>query len=70
LARLAGDVFVTVQHHLRTERWMAAHLDGEVPPLRVKNMKMIMVDVRPRLFLPDVPDLATTGHLHIPDKSW
>src|ERR1700758_897857 len=35
LARLAGDVFVAVQHHLRGERRMPADLDGQMAPIEV-----------------------------------
>ena len=67
-ARLAGDILVTVQHRLCPERRMAAHFDNDVHPLRIENMEMIMVDVRPRLFLAILPE--PDRHLHIPDQSW
>src|SRR5258708_1343242 len=45
LARLAGDVFMTVQDHLRGERWMSADLDGDMPPVTVENMKRVVVHI-------------------------
>src|SRR2546423_13043520 len=35
LARLAGNVFVAVQHHLGGERRMPADLDGQMAPVGV-----------------------------------
>ena len=39
---------------------MAAHFDGDVPSLRVENMKVLMVDARPQLLPPDIPELVGT----------
>src|SRR5215469_3615616 len=44
-ARLAGDVFVTVEHHLGGERRVTADLDGDVAPVRIEDVKGIVVDV-------------------------
>ena len=38
LARLAGYVLVGVQDHLHRKRRMSADLDGDVAPVRIKNM--------------------------------
>src|ERR1700740_3166971 len=47
LARLAGDVFVAVQHHLGGERRMPADLDRQMAPVGVEDVKGIVVDIEP-----------------------
>src|SRR5216684_506706 len=42
LLRRTSHVFVTVQHHLCAEWRMPAHLDRQVTPVRVQDMKRIM----------------------------
>src|SRR5260370_39585474 len=37
--RLTGPVLVPVQHHLCAEGWVSTHLDRQVPPVRVQDMK-------------------------------
>jgi hypothetical protein len=44
LARLAGDVLMTVEHHLGRERRVAAELDGDVAPLGIEDVKGIVVE--------------------------
>src|SRR6201993_1136632 len=39
LARLAGDVFVAVQHHLGGERRMPADLDRQMAPVGVEDVE-------------------------------
>ena len=53
-ARLAGNVLVAVQDHLGGEGRMPADLDREMAPVRVEDVKRIVVDVRHRLFAFDV----------------
>src|SRR5215831_19610801 len=45
LARLAGDVFVAVQHHLSGERRMPADLDRQMAPFGVENVVRIVVHI-------------------------
>ena len=47
---LTGDVLMTIKDHLSRERRMAADLDGDVAPLRIANMKRIVVDIGIGLF--------------------
>src|ERR1700730_15954830 len=54
LARLAGNVLVAVQDYLGGEGRMPADLDGQMAPLRVEDVKRIVVDIRHRLFSFDV----------------
>src|SRR6516162_2224954 len=44
-ARLAGDVFVTVQYHLGGERRMPADLDSQMAPVGVEDVERIVVDI-------------------------
>ena len=66
--RLTGHILVTVQHHLCPEGRVPAHLDGEVPPVRVQDMKRVMIDVGPGLFGRQLAELAGTSHLRIPNQ--
>ena len=62
--RGAGDVLVTVQNHLRTERRMPAHLDRQMSPGRVHDVEGVVVDELPGLL--QIADLARgrrAGHL-------
>src|ERR1700746_1631687 len=54
LAGLARNIFVPVQQNLRRKRRMTAYFDGHVSPLRVQNMKRVVVDIRHRLLSLDV----------------
>src|ERR1700757_2585163 len=54
LARLASDVFVTVQYHLGGEWRMPADLDGQMAPVGVEDVERIVVDIGHRLFSFDV----------------
>jgi hypothetical protein len=60
---------MAVQHDLCPERRMAAHLDRDMSPLRVQDLKMVVMDLRPGLLRYDMADLAGTSHLHIPPQS-
>jgi hypothetical protein len=40
---------VSVEHHLQGKGRMAAHLDGEVAPLSVDEVKVVMINLRPAL---------------------
>ena len=48
-AGTAFDPFVSVEHHLQGKGRMAAHLDGEVAPLFVDEVKVVMIHIRPLL---------------------
>jgi hypothetical protein len=41
--------FMPIERNLQAKGRMAAHLDGEVSPLRVHNMEMVVIDQRPAL---------------------
>src|SRR6266403_1628147 len=47
LARLAGNVFMTVQDHLGREGRMPANLDGQMAPVRIEDVKRVVVDIEP-----------------------
>src|ERR1041384_395582 len=53
-ARLTGHVLVAIQDHLRGEWRMSADLHGDVAPLRVEDMKRIVVHIWHRLLAFDV----------------
>jgi hypothetical protein len=57
---LTGHVLMTVQHDFCPERWMSTHLDGDVSPVGIEDMKMIVVDVGSRFLASDVADLTRT----------
>jgi len=40
---MTGYVFVTVQHDLSGKRRVPADFDGEVAPVRIEDMKRVMV---------------------------
>jgi hypothetical protein len=66
--RLTDHVFVAVQNDLRSERRMATHLDRQMPPVRIEDMKRIMIDVRPGLFGHELAEFTCAGHLRFPNK--
>src|SRR6476620_1402622 len=49
LAGAAFDPFVSVEHHLHAKGRMTTHLDGEMSPLFVDEVKVVVIDVRPGL---------------------
>ena len=59
---LAGDVLMTIKDHLSRERRMAADLDGDVAPLRIEDMKRIVVDIGHRPFWFDMMVGANIPH--------
>src|ERR1700719_562157 len=62
LARLAGDVLMTVQDHLGREGRMPADLDGEMTPVRIEDVKRVVVDIRGGLLSFDVVFGADIPH--------
>src|SRR6267142_1282464 len=62
LARLAGNVFMTVQDHLGREGRMPADLDGQMAPVRIEDVKRVVVDIGHRLFSFDVVLRADIPH--------
>ncbi len=64
VGRLQAHVLVPIQDDLRAEGRMARHLDGEVPPLRIQDVKGVVLDER---FLgPQVAQHAPTRPRHLP----
>ena len=57
---------MAVEHDLRGERWVPGHLDRDVSPLRIHEMKGVMVDVR--VLLGDVADHPGRGPVHLPHR--
>src|SRR6266478_4270018 len=47
LARLAGNVVMAVQDHLGREGRMPADLDGQMAPVRVEDVKRVVVHIEP-----------------------
>lgn len=43
---LMGHVFMTIENHLSIKGRMRAEFDGQMSPLRVHDMKRIMIDIR------------------------
>ncbi len=64
-AGLAGDMLVTVQDHLRTERRVASHLDRQMTPIRVEDVERVVIDVGPAFG--QVLDHGL-GTLHVPRR--
>src|SRR5467141_4059222 len=54
LACLASNILMAVQDHLSGERRMAADLDGQMAPVRVEDVKRVVVHIRHRLLSFDV----------------
>ena len=46
LARLTRDIFVAIQDDLGGKRRMTADLDGQMSPIRIDNVKRVVVDIR------------------------
>jgi hypothetical protein len=67
--RLAGNVLVAIQDDPSVEWRVAAHADRNVPPVRVHDVEVVMVDVRPRFFSRHVADLSVTRFPHRPHDS-
>ena len=61
-----GDVLVAVEHHLRAERRVPGHLDGQVPERRVHDVEAVVVDVLPLLL--DIGDDPARGPVHLPHR--
>ena len=61
------DVLMPVEHHLRAERRMPGHLDGQVPERRVHDVEAVVVDVLPLLL--DIRDDPARGAVHLPHRS-
>ena len=59
-----GDVLVAVEHHLRAERRVPGHLDGQVPERRVHDVEAVVVDVLPLLL--QVRDGPARRAVHLP----
>src|SRR5215831_3753632 len=62
LVRLTGNIFVAIQDDLSGERRMTTDLDGQMPPLRVANVKRVVVDIRHGLLSLDVALCADIPH--------
>lgn len=59
-----GHVFMAIQNDLRTERRMAGHLDGDVPPVGIYDMEGIVVNEDSFRF--EVADDAAARSLNLP----
>src|SRR4249919_138635 len=57
---------VTVQDHLRTKRWIAAHPDRYMTPLLIYQMKEEMPDIRPAFSMPYLGDPTLSIALDFP----
>ncbi len=61
LLRRASHIFVTIEDNLGGERRMSADLDGDMAPVRIEDMKPVVIDVGHRLlplevvFFADIP---------------
>src|SRR6266403_3444626 len=62
LARLAGNVLMAVQDHLGREGRMPADLDGQMAPVRIEDVKRVVVHIGHRLFSFDVVLRADIPH--------
>src|SRR4249919_118700 len=60
---------VTVQDHLRTKRWIAAHPDRYMTPLLIYQMKVEMPDIRPAFSMPYLGDPTVSIALDFPYRS-
>src|SRR6201987_50660 len=58
----SGNIFMAIQDDLSGERRMAADLDGQMAPVRIEDMKRVVVDVGHRLFSLDVVFRADIPH--------
>ena len=47
---------------------MATHFDGHMPPLRVPDMKGIMIHVGPRIFAYQLAEFTGAGRLGLPNQ--
>jgi hypothetical protein len=48
---------------------MTAHPDRYMTPVRVHDVKVVMVDIRPRFFSRDIADLSATRLVYMPHHS-
>src|SRR5690242_5349039 len=62
LARLAGNVLMAVQDHLGGEGRMPADLDGQMAPVRVEDVKRVVVHIGHRFLSFDVVFCADIPH--------
>ena len=58
-----------IERNLQAKGRMTAHLDGEVPPLRVNNVEMVVIDQRP-VFRPAQHHFAVAIVFGLPDQGW
>src|SRR5271169_4846507 len=63
-AGLTGDVLMTVEHHLGGERRVTAHLDGDVAPIGIQDVKGVVVYVGHRSLALEVMVGADVPHRH------
>ena len=62
LTRLTGDVLVAIQDYLRWERGMATDFNGDMPPVRIQNVKGVVINIWHRLLFLDVMVRADIPH--------
>src|SRR4029450_2893122 len=67
-AGLTGHILVPVENDLSTEGRMPGHLDSDVSPFRVHNVKRVMIDESSFGF--EILDDATGRALHIPNRGY
>jgi hypothetical protein len=67
LLGLTGDILVAVQDDLGAEGRMPRHLNRDVPPFAVQNVKAVVLHVR--LLLNQLPDSPLLGAANLPNGS-
>jgi hypothetical protein len=45
LTRLTGDVLMAIQDYLRWERRMATDFNGDMAPVRIQNVKGVVINI-------------------------
>jgi hypothetical protein len=65
---LALDPFVAVQDHLRAEGRIAAHADDHVTPVRIHQVEMVVLDMRPLLAMAYLDDSVVRIAFDFPQR--
>jgi hypothetical protein len=66
-AGLALDPFMAIENDLGAKGRIATHPDHDMAPIRIKDLEVVMLDVRPGILAIDLKDLAFGTELDPPN---
>jgi hypothetical protein len=69
VAGLALDPFMTIENDLGAKGRIATHPHHDTPPIRIDDLEVVMLDVRPGILVIDSTDLAFGSELDPPNRA-